>query len=87
MKRYFKTITALLILFGHVACKDKSPNETSPTQGDILSQESSSSETNISDVAANDRLIAFVPEGFIVFDKIFGDLNKDGLEDCVIPAL
>ncbi len=26
----------------------------------------------------------FVPAGYIVFEEIFGDLNKDGLEDCVI---
>ena len=26
----------------------------------------------------------FVPEDFSTFDKIFGDLNKDGEEDCVL---
>lgn len=27
---------------------------------------------------------AFVPEGLVVFEKSFGDLNKDGLEDCIL---
>jgi len=26
----------------------------------------------------------FVPKGYIVFEKINGDLNKDGIEDCVL---
>ncbi|WP_025743832.1 hypothetical protein [Aquimarina pacifica] len=26
----------------------------------------------------------FIPKGYIEFDKYFGDLNKDGKEDCVI---
>lgn len=26
----------------------------------------------------------FLPEGFVLFEKINGDLNKDGLEDCVL---
>lgn len=26
----------------------------------------------------------FLPKGFVVFEKIYGDLNKDGFEDCVL---
>ena len=26
----------------------------------------------------------FLPKGYVVFEKILGDLNKDGLEDCVL---
>ncbi|WP_124979459.1 hypothetical protein [Nonlabens xiamenensis] len=26
----------------------------------------------------------FIPKGYTEFDKVFGDLNKDGLEDCVL---
>lgn len=26
----------------------------------------------------------FLPKGFVVFEKIIGDLNKDGIEDCVL---
>jgi hypothetical protein len=28
--------------------------------------------------------IDFLPKGFVVFEKITGDLNKDGVEDCVL---
>ncbi|WP_418512130.1 hypothetical protein [Corallibacter sp.] len=26
----------------------------------------------------------FIPKGYVVFEKYFGDLNNDGLEDCVL---
>jgi len=26
----------------------------------------------------------FVPKGYVIFDRINGDLNKDGIEDCVL---
>ncbi len=26
----------------------------------------------------------FLPEGYVVFEKIYGDLNKDGIEDCAL---
>ena len=26
----------------------------------------------------------FIPKGYVEFEKHFGDLNKDGLEDCVL---
>lgn len=30
------------------------------------------------------RPLDFVPKGYCVFDKITGDLNKDGIDDCVL---
>lgn len=30
------------------------------------------------------KLEDFVPKGFVIFDKIIGDLNKDGADDCVL---
>ena len=26
----------------------------------------------------------FIPQGYTLFEKFFGDLNKDGLDDCVL---
>lgn len=26
----------------------------------------------------------FIPKGYVIFEKISGDLNKDGIEDCVL---
>ncbi|MFK8037667.1 MAG: hypothetical protein AB8B74_05210 [Crocinitomicaceae bacterium] len=34
--------------------------------------------------AQNKEISDFIPEGFVEFEKHFGDLNKDGQEDCVL---
>lgn len=34
--------------------------------------------------AQNKPFSEFVPEGSVVFEKYNGDLNKDGIEDCII---
>ncbi|WP_062061402.1 hypothetical protein [Aquimarina longa] len=39
---------------------------------------------NNSCIAQNKNPDNFLPEGYVVFQKIYGDLNKDGLEDCII---
>jgi len=36
------------------------------------------------DVADQQRITDFIPKGYKLFEKISGDLNKDGLEDCVL---
>ena len=36
------------------------------------------------DVADRQRITDFIPKGYKLFEKISGDLNKDGLEDCVL---
>ncbi|WP_349663109.1 hypothetical protein IZU89_08870 [Cellulophaga lytica] len=34
--------------------------------------------------AQNNQPSDFIPKGYAEFEKYFGDLNKDGLEDCVL---
>jgi len=34
--------------------------------------------------AQNNDAIDLVPEGYFVFEQILGDLNKDGVEDCIL---
>ena len=31
-----------------------------------------------------ENLSAFLPKGYVVFEKIYGDLNKDNLKDCIL---
>ena len=31
-----------------------------------------------------DTLTQFLPEGYVILEKTFGDLNKDGVDDCVL---
>lgn len=35
-------------------------------------------------VQTDKNLLPFIPKGYVIFDKIYGDLNKDGLDDCVM---
>jgi hypothetical protein len=44
----------------------------------LLYQDAVSSTNKRSDVAK------FIPKGYVLFDTVYGDLNKDGLEDCVV---
>lgn len=34
--------------------------------------------------AQNKNIADFVPKGYIIYEKSFGDLNKDGQEDCIL---
>lgn len=34
--------------------------------------------------AQTNTVESFIPKGYIVFDKVFGDLNKDNQEDCIL---
>ena len=37
-----------------------------------------------SSTAQHKNTTDFVPKGYVIFDKYFGDLNKDGQEDCIL---
>ena len=63
--------------------------EQSKSKHQILSN----SDKNTSNIARDQQEFAieqnqnptdFLPSGYVVFDKIYGDLNKDGLDDCAI---
>lgn len=58
-------------------------------QTDNSTPQESSSASTISD--SNDNQIVelqspedFIPKGYVLFDQVFGDLNKDGVDDCVL---
>lgn len=42
------------------------------------------SEAAFSSTGIKKEIPKFIPKGYVLFDTVFGDLNKDGLEDCVI---
>ena len=35
-------------------------------------------------VTGQQQIMGFIPKGYKLFDKVYGDLNKDGLRDCVL---
>ena len=42
------------------------------------------SPNNDSNLVKFNKVSDFLPEGYVVYEKIYGDLNNDGLDDCVV---
>jgi hypothetical protein len=40
--------------------------------------------TAFGQVKQKENLSAFLPKGYVIFEKIYGDLNKDNLKDCIL---
>lgn len=76
-------LTALLILTSGCG---KSDSNQKPTEN--LNTQETLEKVVDKDVSStpetNKNLAGFLPEGHILFEEVYGDLNKDGLEDCVI---
>lgn len=83
MKRCF-LIFCGIILFGIYSCREQKKNQHS-----ISNTNNTKAEIEIS---KNPNVINeqkksptdFIPAGYVIFDKVLGDLNKDGIEDCVL---
>lgn len=45
---------------------------------------SSEEEETVAKKDLKSKAADFIPEGYVLFEKIEGDLNKDGLKDCVL---
>ncbi len=73
MKKYILLIISCIGL-ANIGCK-KSDSES---QNSILQHSSKDS------IVVKKKLTDFVPKGYVVVEKIEGDLNKDGISDCVI---
>lgn len=35
-------------------------------------------------IAIDDTLAPFIPKGYCIYDKTYGDINKDGIADCIL---
>jgi len=81
MNKYLSLISVLLILAGVFGCKDK--KETTTTV-ETLNNPEEVAETSASTVETQKNPADFVPKGYVIFDTIYGDLNKDGSEDCAL---
>lgn len=63
--------------------QEKSKQKILPVS-DTIAAKNNSIEYNNLIVETKKNPTDFLPKGFIVFEKIYGDLNKDGIEDCVL---
>jgi len=91
-----KQIPYIFIIFLLVSCGQTGSEQTTTAFSDsIVTKENVSNRQNFSEVIVPpipDTTAAmnyknpteFVPKGFVVFDTVYGDLNKDGTDDCVL---
>jgi len=82
-KKYFLAIITILLLNVLNSCnKDSKTNKKSPEAEVVDLKEIPEVEEPAIEVKKN--LADFIPKNHVPFDTIYGDLNKDGLEDCVL---
>ena len=93
MKQVSKiTICLLCVAMVLTGCRDKvrSKADTADPQAAVsqsmkrISKVEKQGDMHQYDVADQQRITDFIPKGYKLFEKISGDLNKDGLEDCVL---
>ncbi len=81
-KKYLSIVGTILIMSTIISCKDSKKTDkelnTEVTElQEIPEVEESTTETK-------KDITDFIPKNYVSFDTIYGDLNKDGLEDCVL---
>ncbi|MGO4772606.1 hypothetical protein ACEN2I_13160 [Flavobacterium sp. W22_SRS_FK3] len=82
IKKYFTITGTILLLSMITSCKDSKSND----------KESNSEVTELKDIPEVEEstieikkdIADFIPKNYVSFDTIYGDLNKDGLEDCAL---
>nr|WP_198530103.1 hypothetical protein [Flavobacterium sp. Root935] len=83
MNKYLIIAGAFLMQLGIFSCTEKNKKETTTTV-ETLTNPEEVAETSDSTVESQKNPADFVPKGYVIFDTIYGDLNKDGAEDCAI---
>lgn len=79
MNKYLFIIVTLLFF----SCNN-SKNKSETTTVETLNSPEEVSENNVSETEIRKSLEDFIPKNYVAFDTIYGDLNKDNLEDCIL---
>lgn len=75
----FTIFTSLLI-----SCQNSKKEESQLVKEDSTIIEKEEIVTKISDTIPKNKVSDFIPEGYEIFEEMKGDLNKDGINDCVV---
>ena len=86
------TLCLLCVAMALAGCRDKvrSKTDADGSQAAVsqsmkrISKVEKQGDMHQYDVADQKQITDFIPKGYKLFEKISGDLNKDGLEDCVL---
>lgn len=81
----------LIFLLGSISCKSTSDSEDVAISESLpnveessISDSMTSDKTNPKTVSQIENLDDYIPEGYMIFEKSYGDLNGDGRLDCMI---
>jgi hypothetical protein len=74
----------ILTLFVNISCHDSKTEKVSTQADETLNIEKIESEKVTSTTDKRKNPTDFLPKGYIVFEKVVGDLNKDGVEDYIL---
>lgn len=80
MNKYLIIVGAFLMQLGIFSCTEKNKKETTTTVETLTNPEEVAETT----VETKKSPADFIPKGYVIFDTIYGDLNKDGSEDCAL---
>jgi hypothetical protein len=77
-------VAALLLLCCIAGCSNpKNKSQSAPDARVATAEDVQRNSIQLSSDFKAD-LTAFIPHGYVWFDTVFGDLNKDGVADCVL---
>jgi hypothetical protein len=80
MKQIIYIFTFLLL----ASCGQQNSEQATIPVSDKTATNNNTTDQHILKVEQKKNPTDFLPKGFVVFEKINGDLNKDGVEDCVL---
>lgn len=84
MRNLFYLSFAVAGLLLSMACKDSKEDKLSSSVKNEALPVGKIVEDPIEAVKINKEPNSFIPKGFVLFEKVNGDLNNDGLEDCIL---
>jgi len=80
LKKIIYLFTFLLL----ASCEQQKSERTTIFISDTIGTNNNSKDHDTLIIEGKKNPTDFLPKGFVIFQKITGDLNKDGLEDCVL---
>ncbi|KAA5533378.1 hypothetical protein F0919_12610 [Taibaiella lutea] len=81
MNKYLFFIGIMLIILGNSSCNNSKNNQRTKHDNNLLDKDLEKANATIEPTGP---LSDFLPKGYVTFDTIYGDLNKDGSDDCIL---
>lgn len=85
MNKYLYLVVVVLSYLINTSCNNSPTEKAAPLSNESAGRIQKDSEKTIAAVPIkNDSLNHYVPKGFVIFETIYGDFNRDRLEDCIL---